>query len=97
MLSSVSMQDIPHSLHVGRLVLRHDFIVCVWMCKEDPLNVSYVKSKELRLTLKGFASVGLLNMTMRYFVSSVPQISTRQLRNLQKLGSWQEKYAVLQV
>lgn len=29
-----------------RLVLRHDYIVSVWMCKEDPLNVSYVKSKE---------------------------------------------------
>ena len=29
-----------------RLVLRHDFIVCVWMCKEDTLNVSYAKSKE---------------------------------------------------
>ena len=40
-----------------------------------------------RLTLKGFATVGLLNMTTRYFVSSVPQISTRQLRHLQKLGS----------
>ena len=29
-----------------RLVLHHDFTVCVWVCKEDPLNVSYVKSKE---------------------------------------------------
>ena len=29
-----------------RLVLPHDYIVSVWMFKEDPLNVFYVKSKE---------------------------------------------------
>lgn len=43
-----------HATLTGRwkLVLRHDFITCVWIRKEDPFHSVYVKSKEQYIPAK---------------------------------------------